>query len=59
MASYSRSIITFLLVLLFMVVIAVTVLAGEHTVVPTKSDSDVVFCLQHYWGLIIDILLVY
>ena len=30
MASYSRSIITFLLVLLFMVVVAATVLAGEY-----------------------------
>ena len=23
-------------------------------VVPAKSDSDVMFCLQSYWGLIID-----
>ena len=24
------------------------------TVLPAKSDSDIMFCLQHYWGLIID-----
>ena len=29
------------------------------TVVPTKSDSDVMFCLQSYHGLIIDRSLVY
>ena len=29
------------------------------TVVPTKSDSDVMFCLQSYQGLIIDRSLVY
>ena len=30
-----------------------------NTVVPAKSDSDVMFCLQCYQGLIIDISLVY
>ena len=29
------------------------------TVLPTKSDSDVMFCLQSYWGLILDSSLVY
>ena len=29
------------------------------TVLPAKSDSDVVFCLQSFKGLIIDRLLVY
>ena len=29
------------------------------TVLPAKSDSDFVFCLQSYQGLIIDISLVY
>ena len=29
------------------------------TVVPTESDSDVMFCLQSYQGLIIDRSLVY
>ena len=29
------------------------------TVLPTKSDSDVIFCLQSYQELIIDISLVY
>ena len=29
------------------------------TVVPAKSDSDVMFCLQSYQGLIIDRSLVY
>ena len=29
------------------------------TDLPTKSDSDVIFCLQSYQGLMIDILLVY
>ena len=31
----------------------------EVTVVPTKSDSDVMFCLQSYQVLMIDRLLVY
>ena len=31
----------------------------KTTVLPVKSDSDVMFCLQSYHGLIIDILLVY
>ena len=29
------------------------------TALPVKSDSDVMFCLQHYQGLIIDRSLVY
>ena len=29
------------------------------TVLPAKSDSDVMFCLQSYQGLRIDISLVY
>ena len=29
------------------------------TVLPAKSDSDVLFCLQHYQELIIDKSLVY
>ena len=29
------------------------------TVLPAKSDSDFMFCLQSYQGLIIDISLVY
>ena len=29
------------------------------TVKPAKSDSDDMFCLQSYWGLRIDISLVY
>ena len=29
------------------------------TVVPTKSDSDVMFCLQSYQGLMIDKSIVY
>ena len=29
------------------------------TVVPAKSDSDIMFCLQSYQGLVIDRLLVY
>ena len=29
------------------------------TVVPTKSDSDIMFCLQSYQGLIIDRSIVY
>ena len=29
------------------------------TVLPAKSDSDVIFCLQSYQGLIIDRSLVY
>ena len=29
------------------------------TVLPAKSDSDVILCLQSYQGLIIDISLVY
>ena len=29
------------------------------TVLPAKSDTDVVFCLQSYQGLIIDLSLVY
>ena len=29
------------------------------TVLPAKSDSDVLFCLQNYQGLRIDISLVY
>ena len=31
----------------------------EGTVLPAKSDSDVMFCLQSYKGLIIDRSLVY
>ena len=31
----------------------------RSTVVPTKSDSDAMFCLQSYKGLRIDISLVY
>ena len=31
----------------------------RHTVVPAKSDSDVMFCLQSDLGLKIDISLVY
>ena len=30
-----------------------------HTVLPAKSDSDVMFCLQSYQGLMIDKSLVY
>ena len=30
-----------------------------HTVLPAKSDSDPMFCLQSYQGLIIDISLVH
>ena len=37
------------------------IIMGFHctTVLPAKSDSDVMFCLQSYQGLIIDISLVY
>ena len=31
----------------------------KHTILPAKSDSDVMFCLQRYKGLIIYISLVY
>ena len=31
----------------------------EATVLPAKNDSDFMFCLQSYQGLIIDIPLVY
>ena len=31
----------------------------ETTVLPVKSDSEVMFCIQSYQGLIIDISLVY
>ena len=31
----------------------------SRTVLPAKSDSDVMFCLQSYYGFIIDISLVY
>ena len=31
----------------------------QSTVLPAKSDSDVMFCLQRYQGLIIDRSLVY
>ena len=31
----------------------------SYTVVPAKSDSDVMFCLQRYQGLRIDRSLVY
>ena len=31
----------------------------KGTVLPAKSNSDVMFCLQSYLGLIIDISLVY
>ena len=31
----------------------------KYTVLPVKSDSDVMFCLQIYQGLRIDISLVY
>ena len=30
-----------------------------YTVLPVKSDSDVMFCLQNYQGFIIDRSLVY
>ena len=33
--------------------------SAPTNVVPAKSDSDVMFCLQSYQGPIIDILLVY
>ena len=33
--------------------------SSEGTVLPAKSDSDVMFCLQNYQGLRIDISLVY
>ena len=32
---------------------------GSSTVLPAKSDSDFIFCLQKYKGLIIDRSLVY
>ena len=32
---------------------------GKATVLPAKTDSDVLFCLQSYQGFIIDISLVY
>ena len=32
---------------------------NKTTVLPAKSDSDFMFCLQSYQGLIIDISLVY
>ena len=32
---------------------------SQPTVLPAKSDSDVMFCLHSYQGLIIDISLVY
>ena len=35
------------------------VLALKATVLPAKSDSDVMFCLQSYQGLRIDRSLVY
>ena len=31
----------------------------ESTILPAKSNSDVMFCLQNYQGLIIDRSLVY
>ena len=31
----------------------------EYTVLPAKSDSEVMFCLQSYHGFMIDISLVY
>ena len=31
----------------------------QYTVLPAKSDSDVMFCLKHYKELIIDSSLVY
>ena len=39
-----------------------SILQGPHvvtTVLPAKSDSDVMFCLQSYQGRIIDTSLVY
>ena len=36
-----------------------TTRASTATVLPTKSDSDVMFCLQRYQRLIIDRSLVY
>ena len=35
------------------------ILSSLLTVLPAKSDSDVMFCLQSYQGLIIDRSLVY
>ena len=32
---------------------------GQYIVLPAKSDSEVIFCLQSYQGLIIDRSLVY
>ena len=32
---------------------------SKYTVLPAKSDSDIMFCLQSYPGLRIDIPLVY
>ena len=32
---------------------------GSNTVLPAKSDSDIMFCLQSYQKLIIDRLFVY
>ena len=36
-----------------------TVLTYNPTVLPAKSDSHFMFCLQSYQGLIIDVSLVY
>ena len=36
-----------------------TVCKGDAIVLPAKSDSDVMFCLQSYPGLMIDKSLVY
>ena len=36
-----------------------TTINKQFTVLPAKSDSDVIFCLQHYQGLIIVRSLVY
>ena len=33
--------------------------SSKNTVLPAKSDSDFMFCLQSYQGLIIDTSLVY
>ena len=47
--------------LLFSVLIITTIAVhfkvykiGQSTVMPAKSDSDIIFCLQSYQGFIID-----
>ena len=37
----------------------ITGMSNIDTVLPAKTDSDVMFCLQHYQGLSIDRSLVY